>query len=35
MARKIIDRLAKMSDQYGTKIVFKDGIGMWTEGGPK
>jgi poly-gamma-glutamate capsule biosynthesis protein CapA/YwtB (metallophosphatase superfamily) len=35
MARKIIDRLARMSDQYGTKIVFKDGIGMWTEGGAK
>jgi poly-gamma-glutamate synthesis protein (capsule biosynthesis protein) len=33
MAKKIIDRLAKMSEQYGTTIVFKDGIGVWAEGG--
>ena len=32
MARKIIDRMAKMSEQYGTAIVFKDGIGVWAEG---
>ncbi len=31
MAKKIIDRLAKMSGQYGTKIVLRDGIGIWTE----
>jgi poly-gamma-glutamate synthesis protein (capsule biosynthesis protein) len=35
LARKIIDRLAKMSEQYGTTIVFKDGIGVWTEGGAR
>jgi poly-gamma-glutamate capsule biosynthesis protein CapA/YwtB (metallophosphatase superfamily) len=35
MAKKIIDRLAKMSAQYGTTIVFKDGIGVWAEGGAK
>jgi hypothetical protein len=35
LARKIIDRLAKMSDQYGTAIVFRDGIGVWTEGGAR
>ncbi|MBM3790700.1 MAG: CapA family protein [Acidobacteria bacterium] len=33
LARKIIERVAKMSEQYGTTIVFKDGIGLWTEGG--
>ncbi len=31
LARKIIDRLAKMSELYGTTIVFKDGVGDWTE----
>ncbi len=31
LARRIIDRLAKMSEQYGTTITFKDGIGVWTE----
>ena len=31
MARKIIDRMAKMSAQYGTAITFKDGIGIWAE----
>jgi len=35
MAKKIIDRLAKMSKPYGTTIVFKDGIGVWAEGGVK
>ena len=29
LARKIIDRLAKMSEQYGTTITFRDGIGIW------
>jgi poly-gamma-glutamate synthesis protein (capsule biosynthesis protein) len=32
MARKIIDRVAKMSEQYGTTIVLRDGIGVWTSG---
>jgi hypothetical protein len=31
LGRKIIDRLAKMSEPYGTRIVFKDGVGVWTE----
>ena len=35
MAKKIVDRLAKMSTQFGTTIVFKDGIGVWTEGGAR
>ncbi len=35
MAGKIIDRLAKMSEQYGTTIVFKDGIGVWMDSGQK
>jgi len=30
MAKKIVDRVAKMSEPYGTTIVFKDGIGVWT-----
>jgi len=33
MAKKIIDHLAKMSEQYGTTIVFKDGISVWAKGG--
>jgi poly-gamma-glutamate synthesis protein (capsule biosynthesis protein) len=33
LARKIIDRLSKMSEQYGTTIQFKDGIGVWTSAG--
>jgi hypothetical protein len=32
LGKKIIDRLAKMSGQYGTTIVYKDGIGFWTGG---
>ncbi len=32
LAKKIIDRLAKMSEQYGTSIVFRDGIGIWAGG---
>lgn len=28
MAAKIIARLAKMSEQYGTRIVFRDGLGI-------
>ena len=31
LARSIIERLARMSEPYGTSIVFKDGIGVWTE----
>ncbi len=30
LGRKIIDRLARMSAIYGTKIAFTDGIGVWT-----
>jgi poly-gamma-glutamate synthesis protein (capsule biosynthesis protein) len=33
LAKKIIDRVAKMSEQYGTTIVFQDAIGVWVEGG--
>jgi poly-gamma-glutamate capsule biosynthesis protein CapA/YwtB (metallophosphatase superfamily) len=33
MAKKIIDRMAKMSEQYGTSITFKDGLGIWAETG--
>ena len=33
MARKIIDRMAKMSEQYGTSITFKNGLGIWSETG--
>jgi hypothetical protein len=33
MAKKIIDRMAKMSEQYGTHIKFKDGLGIWMETG--
>jgi len=33
MAKKIIDRMARMSKQYGTSIAFKDGLGIWTEAG--
>jgi poly-gamma-glutamate synthesis protein (capsule biosynthesis protein) len=29
-AKRIIDRVAKMSEPYRTTIVFKDGIGVWT-----
>jgi len=29
LARKILDRLAKMSEVYGTKFVIKDGIAVW------
>jgi len=29
LAKKIIDDLAEMSKIFGTKIVFKDGIGVW------
>ncbi len=32
LAKKIIDRLSKMSQQYGTTITFKDGIGVWSAG---
>jgi poly-gamma-glutamate synthesis protein (capsule biosynthesis protein) len=32
LAKKIIDRIIKMSEQYGTTITFKDGIGVWTAG---
>ena len=31
LAGKIIDRLAKMSELYGTTIVNKDGVGFWSE----
>ena len=34
LGKKIIDRLARMSEVYGTTIAFKDGIGVW-EGGAK
>ncbi len=34
LAKKIIDRMSKMSEQYGTRIVFRDGIGVWTTAGP-
>ncbi len=34
LAQKIIDRLSKMSEQYGTKILFKNGIGVWSAAGP-
>jgi poly-gamma-glutamate synthesis protein (capsule biosynthesis protein) len=33
MARKIIERVAEMSEHYGVTIVFEDGIGVWREGG--
>lgn len=32
LAKKIIDELAKMSEIFGTRIVFKDGIGIWESG---
>jgi poly-gamma-glutamate synthesis protein (capsule biosynthesis protein) len=31
MAKRIIDRLAKMSEQYATSITYKDGVGIWTK----
>ena len=33
--RRSLIVLAKMSEQYGTTIVFKDGIGVWMEGGAR
>ena len=30
LGKKILDRLAKMSEVYGTKFVMKDGIALWT-----
>ena len=32
LAGKIIDRVAKISEQYGTTIVVRDGMGVWVEG---
>ncbi len=32
LARKIVERVAKMSQQYGTTFEFRDGIGVWTGG---
>jgi hypothetical protein len=29
LARKIIDRIAKISEQYGTTVIFENGIGIW------
>jgi len=33
LAKKIIDELTKMSEIFGTKIVFRDCIGVWKSGG--
>jgi poly-gamma-glutamate capsule biosynthesis protein CapA/YwtB (metallophosphatase superfamily) len=35
LAKKIIDRLARMSQVYGTSIVYRGGIGVWTEEGSR
>jgi poly-gamma-glutamate synthesis protein (capsule biosynthesis protein) len=32
MSRRIIERIAEMSEQYGVAIAFEDGIGVWREG---
>jgi poly-gamma-glutamate synthesis protein (capsule biosynthesis protein) len=29
LGKKILERFARMSEIYGTRIVIKDGVGVW------
>jgi hypothetical protein len=29
LGRKILDRFVQMSEIYGTRIVIRDGVGVW------
>jgi hypothetical protein len=29
VARQIIERLAELSEAFGTRILYEDGVGVW------
>ncbi len=35
LAKKIIDRLANLSEPFGTRIELENGIGVWRAASPK